>query len=71
MGADAGDTGLGFVGMVHAEAGEDSQGVLPVLAGPVVVVEGVVGVGEAVVGAGLIGGLGEVGGELERLLVVG
>src|SRR5688572_8230410 len=38
---DLGDTGLRVLGVVGAEAGEDAQGELPVPAGLVVVVEGV------------------------------
>jgi hypothetical protein len=58
VGADVGDAGFDVLGVVGAEADENVQGVSPVPAGPVVVVEGVVGVGEAVVSAGMIFGLG-------------
>ena len=61
MSADVRHGGLDIVGLVDAEAGEDVQGLLPVLAGFVVPVQGVMGVGQAVVGTGLIGGLGQIG----------
>jgi len=61
---------LRTAGAAGAEAGEDVQGVVPVLSGPVMLIECVVGVGKAVVSAGLVCGLGEVGGVLKRLLMV-
>ncbi len=70
MGADGRDAGFDVLGVIGTEAGEDVQGVLPVLAGLLGPAFGVVGVGEAVVGASLIARLGQVGGQLERLLVV-
>jgi hypothetical protein len=65
--------GGGFlvVRIVGAELGEQVQGMLPVLAGLYVLVEGVMGVGESVVGAGLVGGLAQLAGEGERPFVVG
>ena len=59
------------VGLVEAEAGEDVQGVLPVFAGLLGLVQRVVGMGEPVVGAGLIVGLVQFGREREGLVVVG
>lgn len=43
--------GVGFlvVGVVDAEAGEDVQGVLPVCAGPLGLVQRVMGLGESIV----------------------
>ena len=70
MGADVGDASFDVRRVVDAEVGEDPQSVFPVSAGQVEVVEGVVSVGEAVVGAGLVCGLHEVGSMLERLLEV-
>jgi hypothetical protein len=52
--ADGRGCGFLVVGMVDADAGEDIQGVLPVLAGPLDFLAGMVGVGEPVVGAGLV-----------------
>ena len=64
MGADGGGGDAGFFGVVGADAGEQVQGGLPVVAGLVGVTQGVVGVGESVVDAGLVGGLVELDGEL-------
>ena len=71
MGADGRDGGFLVVGVVDAEAGEDVQGVLPVCAALLGLVQRVVGVGEPVVGAGLVVGLVQFGGEREGLVVVG
>ena len=71
MGADGRDRGFRVVGVGHPEAGEDVQGELPVRAGLFGLVQRVVGVGEPVVGAGLIVGLVQFGGEGEGLAVVG
>ncbi len=71
MGADSRCGGFFVVGVVDAEAGEDVQGMLPVCAGQFELVQGVVGVGEAVVSAGLIAGLVQFGGEREGVMVVG
>jgi hypothetical protein len=45
VGADARDGGLDVFGVADAEAGEEVQGLLPMLAGLVVLVEGVVSMG--------------------------
>src|SRR5688572_11243069 len=71
VGTDARDVRMGFLGVVGPEAGEDFQSTLPMPACLIVVVEGVVSVGKAVVGAGLICWLGQVGRVLQRLLMVG
>jgi len=42
MGADGRDVGFLVGGVVGPEAGEDFQGVLPVCAGPLVLLQGVV-----------------------------
>lgn len=70
MGADGRDVGFLVGGVVGPEAGEDFQGVLPVCAGPLVLVQGVVCVGDSVVGARLVLGLTEFGGGREGLAVV-
>jgi hypothetical protein len=57
VGSDHGGRGLLIIGVVDAEVGEGVQGVLPMCAGLLVLVDGVVGVGEPVVGAGLVVGL--------------
>ena len=71
MSTDGRRGGFLVVGAVDADVGEDVQGVLPVFAGLFVLVEGVVGVGEPVVGAGLIEGLAHLARQGERLIVVG
>ena len=72
---EAGVNGLnrGFfvVGVVDAAVGEDVQGVLPVRAGLLGFVQGAVGVGESVVGARLVVGVAQRGGEGEGPPVVG
>jgi hypothetical protein len=69
--ADGRGRGFLVAGVVDAEPGEDVQGVLPVCAGQLVLVERVVGMGEAVVGARLIVRLAYLVGERERPVVVG
>ena len=71
MSADGRSGGFLVVAAVDAEAGEDVQGVLPVFAGSLVLVERVVGVGQSVVGAGLIDRLSQLALQSERLIVVG
>jgi hypothetical protein len=70
-GADLGGAELLVHGDLPAEAGEDVQRGLPMPASPVAVAQGVVGAGEAVGGTGLVDGLSEGGGELERRAVAG
>ena len=53
-----------FFGVVGADASEQVQSGFPVVAGLVGGAQGVVGVGESVVGAGLVRGLVEIDGEL-------
>jgi hypothetical protein len=69
VGVDSCGSDVVVFGVVGAEAGEDVQGLCPVLAGPFPLVQCVVGAGETVVGAGLIGGLTETRCEVERPLV--
>ncbi len=56
--------------MFGAKAGQDVQGQLPVLARQVFAAAGAVGVGQAVVGAGLIGQLRQIRRQLKGLPVV-
>ena len=70
MGADGRDRGF-VVGPVNAEPREDVQGMLPVRAGLLRLVQRVVGAGEPVVGAGLIVGLVHPGSQRESPVVVG
>jgi hypothetical protein len=65
--ADGCDARFFVFGMVGAEADEDVQGVLPVCAGLLILVQGVVG--EPVMGAGLVVGLAEFGGERGPVVV--
>lgn len=71
MGLDGGEVGFLVVGVVDAELGEDVQGVLPLLAGLLVLVQGVIVLGEPVVGASLILGVAQVARQRERLIMVG
>ena len=54
--------GMDVVGVGDAEGGVEGEGVLPVVAGLVELAGGVVCVGEAVVGAGLLVAVAELGG---------
>jgi hypothetical protein len=71
VGADGRDRSFVVLGVVDAEAGEDIEGVLPVGAGLLGLVQCVVGVGESAVGAGLVVELVQFGRELEGPVVVG
>jgi hypothetical protein len=68
--ADGGGAGLLVLGVVGTEAGEDVQRALSVVASRLGLADGMVCVGEAVVGAGLVCRLPELGRELGRPLVV-
>ncbi|GAA5180061.1 hypothetical protein GCM10023322_11500 [Rugosimonospora acidiphila] len=61
----------GFFGVVDAKTGEDIEGVLPVCAGLFRLAQRQVGAGEPVMGAGLVVGLAQFGGEHQRLVVMG
>src|SRR5947209_9213558 len=68
---DGGEVDADLVGVGHAEVGEEGDGVLVVLAGAGGVAEGVVGVAEAGVGAGLLIVVADVDGDGEGGGVVG
>ena len=67
---DGRGVGLLVVSVVDAEVSEDVKGVLPVSARVLEPAEGVVGMSEPVVGAGLVHGLTEVARYGQRQLVV-
>ena len=71
VGADGRDGRLLVLGMVDVEADEDVQRVLPVRAGPLMLAQFLMGVGEPVVSPGLIFRLVQFGGEREGMVVVG
>lgn len=71
VGVDGCRADLRVVGVVDVVVGEDLEGRVPVVVRLVVVAECAVGVGEAVVGTGLVGGLAQFGGEVEGGLVAG
>ena len=68
MGAHARNVDLDVVGVVGAEFGEDIDGLLPVQPGLFVLLQVVMGVGEAIVCPGLVWCLGNFGRELQRPL---
>ena len=70
VGADGRDRCFYVLSAIYAETGEDVQGVLPVCAGLLGLVQRVVCVGEAVVGAGLIARLVQFDGERECVAMV-